>query len=140
MLARDIDCLMEIWAASNRNKNYSNPFVNHHMLYKSIDNISLGHVPWESFSTVYTGPKPLGIILKWMEQKYEVHFHDLHKIIHNMLSNPDFNGEFDYMHSRNLEIESISGEILCLEIWHRDKWYVAMKIIFNSNIWYYFKG
>jgi Plavaka transposase len=88
---------MEIWAASNHNKNYSSPFVNHHMLYKSIDNISLGYIPWESFSTVYTSPKPLGIISKWIEQKYEVHFHDLCKIIHNMLSNPDFNGEFDYM-------------------------------------------
>jgi Plavaka transposase len=97
MSAGDIDCLMEIWAASNRNKNYSSPFINHHTLYKSIDNISLGHIPWESFSTVYTGPKPLGIIPKWMEQKYKVHFRDPRKIIHNMLSNPDFNGEFDYM-------------------------------------------
>jgi hypothetical protein len=45
MSAGDIDHLMEIWAVSNCNKNYSSPFVNHHTLYKSIDNISLGHIP-----------------------------------------------------------------------------------------------
>jgi hypothetical protein len=49
-------------------------------------------------------------------------------------------GSLIICHSRNLEMESISGEILCPEIGHGDKQYIAMKIIFNSNIWYYFKG
>jgi hypothetical protein len=32
----------------------------------------------------------------WMTSEYDVWFRDPHSVFRNLLSNPDFNGEFDY--------------------------------------------
>ncbi|KAF8265259.1 hypothetical protein EI94DRAFT_1772410 [Lactarius quietus] len=48
----------------------------------------IGDVPWEGFSMSYDGPCPL-YTPEWMTTT--------HNLVHNLLANWDFDGEFDYM-------------------------------------------
>jgi len=91
-----VDELMQLWAASQVQDNRSPPFLNHDVLQEQIDNISLSHVNWNSFSITYTGPLPLQNTPKWMTTEYEVWYRNPREVIHNILSNPDFESEFDY--------------------------------------------
>ncbi|CAA7264658.1 unnamed protein product [Cyclocybe aegerita] len=60
--------------------------------------IKQGEVTWDSFSVQYNGspadsdmPQP-----PWMDQTYEVWFHDPLKVLDNQIGNPDFKNEMDY--------------------------------------------
>ena len=92
MSAGNIDQLLELWTASG-----DAPFVNHTDLYETIDAIPIGGVPWQSFSVTYNGLRPGTNVPPWMEQTYEVYFRDPRQIFLNMLANPTFAGDFDYM-------------------------------------------
>jgi hypothetical protein len=96
MSAGDIDFIFKLWAASLAAHDDSPPFSNHAEMYSSIDSTPLGDLPWESFSLKYNGEIPEGDTPSWMGAEYDVWFRDPQTLIHNMLSNPDFNGEFDY--------------------------------------------
>lgn len=87
---------MDLWTASLLKHHDVGPFKNHDELYKTIDDIPLGDVPWQSFTMEYGGERPEGQAPSWMDAEYEVWFRDPHEVIRNMLANPDFNGEFDY--------------------------------------------
>src|SRR5882757_11106710 len=78
--------LMQLWAASQVQDNRSPPFLNHDILQEQIDNISLSHVNWNSFSITYTGPLPLQNTPKWMTTEYEVWYRNPREVIHNILS------------------------------------------------------
>ncbi|KAG2347028.1 hypothetical protein BDR05DRAFT_974138 [Suillus weaverae] len=65
-------------------------------LYATIDAIPLGEVKWESFSCSYTGKKPESNYPPWMDESYDVWYQDLHQVVHNMLTNPDFVHEMDF--------------------------------------------
>lgn len=65
-------------------------------MYNSIDTTPLGDLPWESFSLKYNGDIPEGDIPSWMDTEYDVWFRDPRSLVHNMLSNPDFEGQIDY--------------------------------------------
>ncbi|EGO04774.1 hypothetical protein SERLA73DRAFT_118626 [Serpula lacrymans var. lacrymans S7.3] len=73
----------------------SPPFSNHRDFYKVIDRTPLGDVAWESFLVKYTGERPNTNVPPWMTDDFEVWFRDPHKVVRNMLSNPDYNGEID---------------------------------------------
>lgn len=96
MSAGDIDFLFKLWAASLAAHDDLPPFSNHAEMYKSIDLTPFGDLPWGVFSLEYNGDIPDGDIPSWMEMEYDVWFRDPRTLIHNLLSNPDFNGEFDY--------------------------------------------
>ena len=38
-----------------------------------------------------------------MDAEYDMWFRDPHTLVHNLLSNPDFDGEFDYMPYKEFE-------------------------------------
>ncbi|KAF7967364.1 hypothetical protein HWV62_34649 [Athelia sp. TMB] len=97
MSARHIDTLLALWAASLAPYDDTPPFDSHKELYSIIDSCSLAHVPWESFTLKYkdTSPNPAESP-SWMRQDFEVWFRDPRELIKNLLSNPDFDGEFDY--------------------------------------------
>ena len=94
MSAGNIDELLNLWGASNADGEA--PFVDHTHLYKTIDAIPIGGVPWQSFSVSYNGPRPETNVPPWMEQTYEVYFRDPHQLFLNMLANPTFAEAFDY--------------------------------------------
>ena len=97
MSAGDIDDLLTLWAAEAVVSGGEPPFVNHAHLYKTIDAIPVGGAPWQRFTMTYNGPQPENNVSSWMEQKYDVYFRDPRKLFLEMLANPAFADDFDYM-------------------------------------------
>lgn len=98
MSAGNIDKLLGLWSDHGASTKSSAPFANHQDLYSAIDSIPVGDVPWESFKLKYNGALPeTGETPGWMEDTHVVWFRDPSKLIENLLSNTDFDGEFDYM-------------------------------------------
>ena len=96
MPATQIDALLNLWSASLIKYSASGPFENHKELYNTIDSIPLGDVAWETFDMMYCGERPQRDVPEWMDAKYHVWFRDPRTIVRNLISNPDFDGEFDY--------------------------------------------
>ncbi|KAL6299566.1 hypothetical protein BKA93DRAFT_742140 [Sparassis latifolia] len=96
MSARNINILLDLWAASLMKHGKNPPFANAKDLYQTIDAIPHGDVPWQSSKMRYRGPLPDNDVPPWMVAEYEVLFRDPHEIAKNMLANPDFNDEIDY--------------------------------------------
>ena len=63
----------------------------------SIDSTPIGDAPWKNFRVRYTGNRPLGDPPSWMNQTYDVWYHDPRAVIKNILLNADFDGEIDYV-------------------------------------------
>ncbi|EIW74521.1 hypothetical protein CONPUDRAFT_66962 [Coniophora puteana RWD-64-598 SS2] len=105
--AGQIDMLMDLWAATLRKHNDTPPFADHNDLYKTIDAIPVGDVPWESFSMTYRGPRPARDVPPWMTASYEVWFRDPHTVVKNILANPDFGKEMDYSPYREFDKDGV---------------------------------
>ncbi len=92
--AANIDNLLEIWAQSSAEASRSAPFESHEHMHATIDASVHSDVPWQclvaDFSGNTDGPAP-----EWMRTSYEVWYRDPDTVITNMLSNPDFAGQFD---------------------------------------------
>jgi len=95
MSASNINLLLNIWAATLTLHNNDPPFHNHTDLYNIIDSTPIGDVPWESFIVKYDGDIPNSERSPWMDEEFEVWFCNPRELIHNMLTNPDFDSEFD---------------------------------------------
>ncbi|KAG1765633.1 hypothetical protein EDD22DRAFT_978677 [Suillus occidentalis] len=86
MSAGDIDKLMHLWG------------LDHWDLYSTIDETPIGDVAWQSFSMKYgVDADPASDLTPWMDATYTTWFCDPHTIIRNMLGNPDFKNEMDYV-------------------------------------------
>lgn len=99
MSAALVDQLMEILVAyfSRYEDEPEPPFKGQQDLLDRIDAITLGEVPWDSFTAKYTGPVPdTGPTPEWMTEEFEIHFRDIHALAREMISNPDFKDEFDF--------------------------------------------
>ena len=96
MSARDINIILGLWAASLAVHGDDPPFSNVSHMYKTIDSTPLGDVPWEFVSLQYGGAQPEDNIPPWMKEGYNVWFRDPRALVHNILSNPDFESGFDY--------------------------------------------
>jgi hypothetical protein len=96
MSGGDIDFIFNLWAASLAVRGGVPPFSSHTDMYSAIDSTPIGDVSWESFTMQYNGVQPEADVPSWMTAEYDVWFRDPRLLVHNMLSNPDFNGEFDY--------------------------------------------
>ena len=71
------------------------PFTTHKDLYSMIDATNLGDAPWNHFNLDYQGEQSANSP-SWQVEGFTVWFHDPLTVVHNLLSNPDFNGSFDY--------------------------------------------
>ena len=96
MSAGNIDILLDLWAASLFKHDDQPPFASHQDLYDTIDATPLGDVPWDNFSVRYNGIRPESEVLSWMDASFEVWYRNPRTLVQNMLSNPDFDNEFDY--------------------------------------------
>ncbi|KAF8232215.1 hypothetical protein L208DRAFT_1082577, partial [Tricholoma matsutake] len=97
MSARDINFLLSLWAASLAIHNDEPPFSKAMHVYNTIDSTPLGDVTWESFSLQYNGTRPAESVPSWMQAEYDVWFCNPHILVHDLLSNPDFKTDFDYV-------------------------------------------
>lgn len=96
MSGKNIDALLELWAASVVQYQGHGPFTKTAELYDTIDRTALGGIKWESFQLSYQGDIPDGDIPPWMLATYDVHFRDPRLVANDIIGNPDFDGEIDY--------------------------------------------
>ncbi|KAG1835972.1 hypothetical protein DFJ58DRAFT_719199 [Suillus subalutaceus] len=89
MSAGNINILLDLWAATLLKHNDKPPFADCHDLYKTIDSTP-------SFKVQYTGEKLAHNIPPWMDQPYDVWYHDPHEVVRSMLANPEYAMEMDY--------------------------------------------
>ena len=93
--ASNVDALLELWKESLREIDPTKcaPFEGHEDLYATIDSSTLGDIPWQCLVT-----RPENIdehSPNWMRTHYEVWYRDPEAVVSAMLSNPDFDGQFD---------------------------------------------
>lgn len=135
MLVGHIDMLLNLWAASLHKHGDEPPFSNHSKLYDTIDSTPLGNVPWEAFNLKTDYALPENEVLAWMTSEYNVWFHNLHSVIHNLLSNPDFDGEFDYAPYQEYDTsENHHFQDFMSENW---AWKQVVRILFDYQYIYY---
>jgi hypothetical protein len=106
MSAGHIDHLMKLWSATLEPYGGKAPFTSHHELYDTIDAISGGSTPWESFIINITSDSDLDSESasagqprdspSWKNADYEVWYRDPQALIRNLFANPSFCDEFDY--------------------------------------------
>ena len=92
----DINFILGLWGASLAIHGDVPPFLNARHMYKTIDSTPLGDVPWMSFTLQYDGARPTENVPSWMKSEYNVWFRDPCSLVHNILSNTDFETGFDY--------------------------------------------
>jgi hypothetical protein len=90
----NVDILMSLWASTTRDGQA--PFQDHRDMLATIDAIEGGDSRWQSFTASYSGTKPPQKIPDWMLKDYTVFFRDPLTAVRSIISNPDFNGQFDY--------------------------------------------
>ena len=77
------------------------PFHNHSKMHEKIDATTVSEAPWEHFTLKYSGSLPEGVsevnIPTWMTNENDVWFCNPVTLLENLLANPDFKDEFDYM-------------------------------------------
>ena len=96
MSGSNINHLFDLWAASLASHDDTPPFNRHTQMYETIDATPLGDVAWESFGLKYNREFPGDEVPAWMTDEHEIWFRDPRELVQNLLSNPDFDGEFDY--------------------------------------------
>lgn len=108
----NIDILMELWAAYSALRDPEDvssldlsPFSEHSDMYRTIDSIPIGGVPWQSITLSYDGPIPDSENPpSWMKAGHTVWFRDPRLLFKKMLENPDFGDSFDYAPYRQYDI------------------------------------
>lgn len=92
--APSTDTLLMLWANSMAGLDASAPFKSHNDLHSTIDKSALGDVPWECLMTRI--PEDVNVSdPSWMRKSYEVWYCNPDAVVSAMLSNPDFEGQFD---------------------------------------------
>jgi len=117
MSASNINLLLNIWAATLTLHNNDPPFHNHTDLYNIIDSTPIGDVPWESFIVKYDGDIPNSERSPWMDEEFEVWFCNPRELIHNMLTNPDFDSELmftcqEYIYNMHSTSQFMCGDCI----------------------------
>ena len=95
MPAGQINDLLEIIVAMNVMTGGEGPFTTHKDLYNMINATNLGDALWNHFNLNYQGEQSANSP-SWQVEDFTVWFRDPLTIVHNLLSNPDFNGSFNY--------------------------------------------
>ena len=97
----DTDFLFNLMNAMLASHGDHAPFCNHSDMHDTINATTLGEAPWDHFTLNYTGPLPKGVSRKnapgWMMEDHEIWFHDPVTLLENLLANPNFKDEFNYM-------------------------------------------
>ena len=101
MSASDINFITGLWAASLATHNDYSPFQNAKDMYDTINATPLGNIPWQSFTMNYNGTPsetlgPGGESPPWTTANYNIWFCDLCLLIHKMIANHEYKGQFDY--------------------------------------------
>ena len=93
MSAGNINDLLQIWASTLPDQDP--PFNGKQDMYDTIDRITEGDAPWQTFNVSFNGEIPEGDTTPWKHAKYNVWFRDPRIVLHNQLRNTDFANELD---------------------------------------------
>ncbi|KAI9436205.1 hypothetical protein H4582DRAFT_2078816 [Lactarius indigo] len=108
MSGNDINILSQLWRASLISHGVPpdeiDLFDSRDSLYATIDATPFGDAVWQGFSLSYNGPRPNNTP-EWMTMTYDVWHRDARQLLHNMLANPDFDNEFDYVPFREFDAQ-----------------------------------
>ncbi|KIJ07413.1 hypothetical protein PAXINDRAFT_90419, partial [Paxillus involutus ATCC 200175] len=96
MSSSNIDFLMEVWAFEVMKNGLTSPFTSHEHVYKTIDKIRIGDIPWKCLSMNYTGTRVDENSPSWQKESYQIWYHDPDHVVKVMLENPNFASQFDY--------------------------------------------
>jgi Plavaka transposase len=91
----EVDTLLELFGCSGGNV----PFSNHTELHAAIDELTVGDVPWQSFTVRYKGGVGDDVDVaqpKWMSDVHEVFYRDPKLIACEMLANPSYKDGMDF--------------------------------------------
>ncbi|KAH8106722.1 hypothetical protein BXZ70DRAFT_1069328 [Cristinia sonorae] len=105
--SKDVDWLMDAFAAFGYSMGKAPPFDNNSDMHKFIDATPIGDAPWYSFTAKYTGDRPEHDVPSWMDAGYDVWCRDPRTIIRNMLANPEFKDEFDVAPYREFDSNGV---------------------------------
>lgn len=109
MPAGKIDDLLNVWAASLAPHHDAPPFKDHKELYSTIDATPIpgGDANWETFNLCFRPPDEdlPPDAANWKKTKWDVWYRDPRKLIDNMLQNPDFRNEFDYIPHQEYDLD-----------------------------------
>jgi hypothetical protein len=92
----NIDALLDLWAQSFEDFDPPQcaPFTNHEDLYATIDSSTLGDIPWQCLVTQIPDDTNKHFP-SWMQTQYKVWYCDPKEVVSTMLSNLDFDRQFD---------------------------------------------
>ncbi|TFY56536.1 hypothetical protein EVJ58_g7581 [Rhodofomes roseus] len=96
MSQRDINTLMDLWAASLVEYGGQPPFANSANLLDTIDAIALGDAPWSKIELSYQGPQPEGDVPSWMTETYVIWKRDTRTVVHSLIDCEDYNGDGEF--------------------------------------------
>jgi len=107
MSAGSIDTLSQIIRASliahGTGPDDVDIFTSNSDLLAKIDATLVGDVPWQGFTMTHDGHLP-DKAPEWMTTTYDVWHRDPRQLLHNILANQDFHGEFDYSPFREFDV------------------------------------
>ncbi|KAG2051938.1 hypothetical protein BDR06DRAFT_983321 [Suillus hirtellus] len=75
-------------------------------VYKTINSTPLDDMQWQSCLVKYTREHAVDDTTPWIEDSYNVWFHDPHDVVQNMLANPDYALEMDLQPYRKFMTET----------------------------------
>lgn len=92
----NINILLHLWGLSLMKHGATHgPYENYQHIFDTIDNIEQGDAPWMSMAVSLNEDLDESSP-SWKRKEYEVWYRDPDTVLKHMLSNPDFNGQFDY--------------------------------------------
>ncbi|KAL0058854.1 hypothetical protein AAF712_014433 [Marasmius tenuissimus] len=93
--AEKINRALDMWAAAVWKYGGDIPWENEKDMYKSIDAIKEGIVPWATVEASFVGPCPENPP-KWMTETYELHLRDTRLLLHHQLGDRGFENRINY--------------------------------------------
>jgi hypothetical protein len=95
-----IDKALDLWAATVMEFGGDAPWKSTDDLYKAIDAIRYGNLPWKTYHIRYQGPRPLGTPPKWMTETYELATRDTRQVLHHQLGTKEFKDKINLVSYR----------------------------------------
>lgn len=94
----NINHLLHLWGLSLMQHGAQfGPFDNYQHIFETIDSIEEGDAPWQCLKIRLVNCEDVDDSTpEWKSKEYELWYRCPDVVLANMLSNPDFDGQFDY--------------------------------------------